>query len=97
MNDENFIKNLFIYVNYIRLNKKEFKISNEINEQICQNFTEKNKGKFNSENLNKIMILSRLFAISNGRNELNFSDYEFAFDLEEKRLERIENLNKIYN
>ena len=41
------------------------------------------------------MILSRLFAISNGRNELNFSDYEFAFDLEEKRLERIENLNKI--
>ena len=94
MNDENFIKNLFIYVNYIKLNKKDFKISNEINEQICQNFTEKNKGKFNSENLNKIMILSRLFAISNGRNELNFSDYEFAFDLEEKRLERIENLNK---
>ena len=92
--DENFIQNLFIYVNYVRLNKKEFFISNEINEQICQNFTEKNKGKFKSENLNKIMILSRLFALSKGRNELNFSDYEFAYNLEEKRLERIENLTK---
>jgi len=92
MNDENFIKNLFIYINYVRLNKKEFIISNEINEQICKNFTEKNKGKFKSENLNKIMILSRLFALSNGRNELIYSDYEFAYNLEEKRLERIEYL-----
>ena len=76
----------------MRLNKNNFKISSEINEEICQNFTEKNKGNFKSEHLNKIMLLSRLYSLSNGRDELTFNDYVYAYKLEEKRLERIKNL-----
>ena len=47
------------------------------------------KGKFNADEFDLVMRLSRLRAISMKRNEMNFEDYVFCRDLETKRKERI--------
>ena len=33
--------------------------------------------------------MSRLYALSNGRNELFFNDYEYVYKIEKKRKERL--------
>ena len=91
MSEDNLIEKIFIYINYIRTNPKfinNFKISDEISAQIQKNFLEKNK-KFNPDEFDLILNMSRLYAISNGRNELIFSDYEYVYLLEKERRERL--------
>jgi hypothetical protein len=91
MSEDNLIEKIFIYINYIRTNPKfinNFKISDEISAQIQKNYLEKNK-KFNPDEFDLILNMSRLYAISNGRNELIFSDYEYVYSLEKERRERL--------
>ena len=91
MSEDNLIEKIFIYINYIRTNPKfinNFKISDEISAQIQKNYLEKNK-KFNPDEFDLILNMSRLYAISNGRNELIFSDYEYVYLLEKERRERL--------
>ena len=81
----------FVYINSIRTNEKflDFKISNEICDMINKDYLASIKGKFNADEFDLVMRLSRLRAISLKRNEMSFEDYVFCRDLETKRKERI--------
>ena len=81
----------FVYINSIRTNEKflDFKISNEICDMINKDYLASIKGKFNADEFDLVMRLSRLRAISMKRNEMSFEDYVFCRDLETKRKERI--------
>ena len=81
----------FVYINSIRTNEKflDFKISNEVSDMINKDYLGSIKGKFNADEFDLVMRLSRLRAISMKRNEMLFEDYVFCRDLEAKRKERI--------
>lgn len=88
--DEN-IKNYRDWFNLVRYSpefSKHFQISDEVSVQIQKDFVER-KDEFNADDLDCCMKLARLYAISIGRNELLFSDYKFAKELESKRKQKL--------
>ncbi len=91
MIEDNLMEKIFIFINYIRLNPNflnNFKITDEISNKIQVDYLEKNK-KINADEFDLILNMSRLYALSNGRNELFFNDYEYVYKIEKKRKERL--------
>jgi hypothetical protein len=88
--DEN-ITNYRHWFNLIRYSQefsKGFQISDEVSGQIQKDFVER-KEDFTVDDLDCCMKLARLYAISIGRNELLFSDYKYAKDLEYQRKQKL--------
>lgn len=73
--------------------KKNFKISTEVSENIQKDYIAEDKSKFTADDFDMSIKLARLYAISNGRNELQFDDYLFTKQLETKRKTRINALS----
>ncbi len=91
MIEDNLMEKIFIFINYIRLNPNflnNFKITDEISNKIQVDYLEKNK-KINADEFDLILNMSRLYALSNCRNELYFSDYEYVYQIEKQRKERL--------
>ena len=91
MIEDNIMEKIFIFINYIRLNPSylsNFKITDENSNKIQKDYLEKNK-KMNVDEFDLMLNMSRLFALSNGRNELLFSDYEYVYQIEKQRKERL--------
>jgi hypothetical protein len=91
MIEDNLMEKIFIFINYIRLNPNflsNFKITDEISKKIQLDYLEKNK-KINADEFDLILNMSRLYALSNCRNELYFSDYEYVYQIEKQRKERL--------
>ena len=91
MIEDNLMEKIFIFINFIRLNPNflsNFKITDEISKKIQLDYLEKNK-KINADEFDLILNMSRLYALSNCRNELYFSDYEYVYQIEKQRKERL--------
>ena len=91
------VDDVFYYVNYIRLNKQlceKFIISKELGGKINKDYMSRIEGKFNVDKFDLVLRLARLYAISQGRNELTFEDYEYVFELEKERMKRLEAFEK---
>lgn len=95
--NENDYEIIYHTINYIRNDNNfsnQFKISDEISEAIQKNYLQNNKN-FNADDFDSVLKLSRLFALSNGRNKLTYEDYEYVAYLEKQRLERIKKYNEM--
>jgi hypothetical protein len=79
---------------------KNFKIESEISNKIQQDFRDKrtsDSDSYSADDLDRNIRLSRLYAISHGRNELLFEDYLQIINMERERkirLEKLKNINK---
>ena len=93
---ENDFKSIFYYVNYIRYEpsfKEKFIFKKEVSNAIEKNFVENNP-KFKADDFNLVLKLARFHALSYGRNNLTYDDYEYVLFLEKLRKQRLEDYNK---
>ena len=94
--DDNDFKFIFYYLNYIRYDssfKGSFTINDKILKTIKKNFRANNKN-FKRDDFDLILTLSRLHALSYGRNYLTYEDYQYVLSLEKQRKRRLDDYNK---
>jgi hypothetical protein len=72
---------------------KNFTIKEEISEKVQKDFLER-KDDFTVDDLGSCLKLARLYAISYGRDCLEFEDYLHAKAIEKSRKERLESMKK---
>ena len=88
---ENDFKSIFYYLNFIRYDSyfnDKFIISDEISKSIQNDYISRNKN-FKADNFDLVLKLARLHALSYGRNNMTYDDYEFVAYLENERQNRV--------
>ena len=88
---ENDFKSIFYYLNFIRYDSyfnDKFIISGEISKSIQNDYISRNKN-FKADNFDLVLKLARLHALSYGRNNMTYDDYEFVAYLENERQNRV--------
>jgi hypothetical protein len=94
--NENDFKFIFYYLNFIRYDSSfndSFVISEEISKSIQKNYIENNHN-FKADDFDLVLKLSRFHALSHGRNNLTYEDYEYVLYLENQRKQRLGDYNK---
>ena len=90
---ENDFKFIFYYLNYIRYSSSyndKFIINDEISNSIQKDYIANNPN-FKADDFDLVLKLSRLYALSYGRNHMAYDDYEYVVYLEKQRQKRLEN------
>ncbi len=88
---ENDFKSIFYYLNFIRYDSyfnDKFIISDEISKSIQNDYISRNKN-FKADNFDLVLKLARLHALSYGRNNMTYEDYEYVAYLENERKDRV--------
>ena len=91
---ENDFKSIFYYLNFIRndsVYNDKFVINDEISKAIQNDYITRNKN-FKADDFDIVLKLSRFYALSQGRNNMTYDDYEFVDYLEKERKKRISEL-----
>lgn len=91
---ENDFKSIFYYLNFIRndsVYNDKFIINDEISKAIQNDYITRNKN-FKADDFDIVLKLSRFYALSQGRNNMTYDDYEFVDYLEKERKNRISEL-----
>ena len=88
---ENDFKSIFYYVNFIRYDSyfnDKFIINDEISKSIQNDYISRNKN-FKADNFDLVLKLARFHALSYGRNNMTYEDYEYVDYLEKERQSRV--------
>ena len=84
-------KSIFYYLNFIRYDSyynDKFIITDDISKSIQNDYISRNK-IFKPDNFDLVLKLARFHALSFGRNNLTYEDYEFVCYLENERQNRV--------
>jgi len=88
---ENDFKSIFFYINFIRYDSyfnDKFIINDEISKSIQNDYISRNKN-FKADNFDLVLKLARFHALSYGRNNMTYEDYEYVDYLEKERQSRV--------
>ena len=88
---ENDFKSIFYYINFIRYDNyfnDKFIINDDISKSIQNDYISRNKN-FKADNFDLVLKLARFHALSYGRNNMTYEDYEFVSYLENERQNRV--------
>ena len=88
---ENDFKSIFYYLNFIRndsVYNDKFIINDEISKAIQNDYITRNKN-FKADDFDIVLKLARFYALSQGRNNMTYDDYEFVAYLENERQNRV--------
>ena len=96
---ENDFKSIFYYLNFIRYDSyynDKFTINDEISASIQNDYISRNKN-FKADEFDLVLKLARFHALSYGRNNMTYEDYEFVVYLENERKDRVSKFVPIKN
>ena len=88
---ENDFKTIFYYLNFIRYDSyfnDKFSIKDEISTAIQNDYISHNKN-FKADDFDLVLKLARFHALSYGRNNMTYEDYEYVAYLENERKDRV--------
>ena len=88
---ESDFKSIFYYINYIRYDSyfnDKFIINDEISKSIQNDYIAHNKN-FKADDFDLVLKLARFHALSYGRNNMTYDDYEYVVYLENERKNRV--------
>ena len=88
---ENDFKSIFYYLNYIRYDSyynDKFIINDDISKSIQNDYISRNKN-FKADSFDLVLKLARFHALSYGRNNMTYDDYEYVAYLENERQDRV--------
>ena len=96
---ENDFKSIFYYLNFIRYDSyynDKFTIDDEISKSIQNDYISRNKN-FKPDDFDLVLKLARFHALSYGRNNMTYEDYEYVVYLENERKDRVSKFIPIKN